>query len=208
MKKILTFVFVINALMVNAQGFEAAKKSSPQNTVTVCSPLYFGASMGINNPYGILGINFEVPVSQQFTIAPGVGLSTWGTKFGGILKFYTKPCSTGWAYGLGLTYSKGSDKIELPNIETKVMNGVSHSTVTFKLKPQVNLAFNAYKYWKIKTYSRLYVHAGLSFTMSQNDKLSVLSNHLVTSSSLDAVKTMSPGGLSLGLGFQMGVKPK
>jgi hypothetical protein len=207
MKKILTFVFVIVALMANAQGFEAAKKSSTQNTVTVCSPFYFGTSMGINNPYGLLGINFEIPVSQQFTFAPGVGLGTWGTKFGAVIKYYTKPCCMGWAYGIGLTYNKGFDKIDVPDVEVLVPTGVSKSTVRFKYKPQTNVTINAYKYWRIKTNNRFFMHIGLSMAMSQ-DKYEVLSGHKLSETSATTVKALSPGGLSLGFGFQFGVKSK
>ena len=207
MKKILTFVFVVVALMADAQGFEASKKSNPQNTVIVCSPFYFGLSMGINNPHGVMGINFEMPISQQFTFSPGVGISSWGTKFGGMIKYYTKPCCMGWAYGIGLTYNKGFESLELKNIEVLTPTGNTKTTVKLRLLSQVNVALNAYKYLRIKTNSRFFVHAGLSFSMNQ-DKYNILSGHKLSETSIMQIKASSPGGLSLGLGFQFGVKSK
>lgn len=163
--------------------------------------------MGINNPHGLLGINFEMPISQQFTFSPGIGISSWGTKFGGMVKYYTKPCCMGWAYGIGVTYSKGIESNEMQNVEVLTPTGTLKTTIKLRMLSQTNISLNAYKYFRIKTNSRFFAHAGLSFAMNQ-DKFNVISGHKLSETSNMAIKMLSPGGLSLGIGFQFGAKAK
>ncbi|MEN9523681.1 MAG: hypothetical protein RL065_2058 [Bacteroidota bacterium] len=205
MKKILIIALLSSSFYANAQGFEASKKSNTQNAVTVCSPFYFGLSMGINNPHGLLGFNFEMPVSHQFTFSPGIGISSWGTKFGGMIKYYTKPCCMGWAYGMGVTYNKGIKSAELKDVEVLTPTGTIKTNVKLRMLSQTNISLNAYKYWRIKNNSRFFIHAGLSFGMNQ-DKFDVTSGHKLSEASNLQIKMLSPGGLSLGLGFQFGTK--
>jgi hypothetical protein len=207
MKKILIIALLSSSFYANAQGFDAEKKLNNQNTTIVCSPFYFGLSMGINNPHGIMGINFEMPISQQFTFSPGIGISSWGTKFGGMIKYYTKPCCMGWAYGIGVTYSKGMESYEMQNIEVLTPTGNIKTTVKLRMLSQTNIALNAYKYFKIRTNNRFFIHAGLSFGMNQ-DKFNVISGHKLSETSNLQIKALSPGGLSLGFGLQFGAKSK
>jgi hypothetical protein len=208
MKNILFLLLFASTQMLHAQGFEAKKVTPQKDLQPSCSPFYIGTSMGINNPFGVLSLNLEIPLKNQLTIAPGFGLSTWNTKFGLMLKYYTRPCCTGWAYGIGLTYSKGNAKFEAPNIPTQVGSQVINQTVPLELIPQVNLAANAYKYWRISTFSRFYLHFGLSVAMSGTNKFNVLSTDKLTENAKQTINAISPGGLSLGLGFQFGRNPQ
>ncbi|MEY2828625.1 MAG: hypothetical protein RIQ33_483 [Bacteroidota bacterium] len=208
MKKIILFIVLAACSMItNAQGFEAKKATEKKVIQSSYSPFYIGTSMGINNPYGFLALNFEVPIKNQFTIAHGFGISTWNTKFGLVAKYYTKPHCLGWAYGMGLTYSRGSAKFNAPNIPTTVGNQVVNKTVPLELIPQLNLCANAYKYWRISTNSRFYLHFGVSIAMSGTNKFNVLSTDKITDDAKNSINAISPGGLSLGLGFQFGSNP-
>lgn len=205
MKKILIIALLSSSFYANAQGFDAEKKVNNQNTTIVCSPFYFGLSMGINNPHGLMGINFEMPISQHYTFSPGIGISTWGSKFGGMIKYYTKPCCMGWAYGIGVTYSKGIESFEFKNMEVLTPTGTIKTTIKLRMLSQANIALNAYKYFRIKTNGRFFIHAGLSFGMNQH-KFNVISGHKLSETSNLQIKSLAPGGLSLGLGFQLGTK--
>ncbi len=202
MKKIffigVVFLFALN---VKAQDYSNNQKIVNKAVAPLCPFFYLGLSAGVNNPYGLLGANFDVPIVQKFSLGAGLGLGSWGTKFGANFKYYTKPCCMGWAYGIGFSYAKGIDNFQtsLPTVAT---NGVAKE-VSMNLLPQALLNLNFYHYWRIGVNNRFYLQFGISSSFSHS-KYTMISHDVLDDTGDKTVKLLSPGGLSFGLGFQFG----
>lgn len=82
-KKLIALVITIAAFATNVSARNGYNSRS-------CPKFYLGISSGINNHSGFLGVNFDVPVTTQFSLGTGVGLSSWGYKAYGEGRFTLK----------------------------------------------------------------------------------------------------------------------
>ncbi len=202
MKKIFFVAFAfLFALNLKAQDFSSNQKIVNKDIAQLCPLFYVGLSTGINNPYGLLGANFDVPIAQKFSLGAGLGVGSWGTKFGTNFKYYQHPCCLGWAYGIGFSYAKGIDNFHT-SLATLASNGIAKD-VSMNLLPQALLNLNFYHYWRMGVNSRFYLQFGISASFSHS-KYKMVSADVLTTESESVMNLLSPGGLSFGLGFQFG----
>lgn len=173
-----------------------------RNRESSCSKTYLDISTGINNNAGGLGIGMDFHVSDNVSLNGGIGLlTTWGYKFYGGGKYFFNSGHKGWAIGGGLTYSTGLSEFK-NDMETIYGNT---QTVVIKLEPQLNFYAAAYKYWNVgKRSNRMYLQLGLSAPLFQH-RFTQLSGAPISDRSASILKTISPGGLIVGLGFSFGL---
>lgn len=164
-----------------------------------CPKFYLGLSTGLENPAGLLGVNLELPI-QDFSVGAGLGYSLWGAKVYCEGRYYFSPCNRGWAVGLGVSHSSGFQNLTI-NQETNV----GKADVVFDLKPQTNVFFSGYHFFRLGQRHRFYLQGGYSARLT-NDIYSIKSpNFYLTSNGDAAMRVLAPGGLILALGFSFGI---
>ena len=186
--KLITLVFVL--LTINAFGY--GNRSS-------CPKIYLGPSLGINNTAGILGIAFDVPVTSQFSLGTGLGISSWGFKTYGEGRFYFRECNRGFAFGTGATYNTGIQNLSLDLTTTSGTQAVG-----INLEPTANLFLNAYHFFSMGSRHRFYLQLGYSYAL--NDKpYSLIGGQTLDADGEQAMQILRPGGVSFGFGFSFGI---
>ncbi|HEY1032038.1 MAG TPA: hypothetical protein VGD89_09705 [Flavipsychrobacter sp.] len=165
-----------------------------------CPKLYIGVSTGLENPAGLLGFNIDVPVTQQFSLGAGGGISSWGYKAYGEGRFYFDKCNRGWALGTGVTYNTG-----LSNFSTSLPTTVGDQTVRLDLEPKVNVFVAGYRFWNLgRNGHRIWLQVGYSLRLDE-DNYTILSGHTLTADGDQVMTILAPGGLMVGVGFSFGV---
>lgn len=192
-KKLITLVITIAAFATNVSARNGYNSSS-------CPKFYLGISSGINNHSGFLGVNFDVPVTTQFSLGTGVGLSSWGYKAYGEGRFYFKECNRGWALGAAFTYNTG-----LQDIAVDMPTTIGTTEVVMDWEPSPNVAVSAYHFFNLgRGGHRFYLQLGWSQAIVSTPYV-VTSGHTLDSDGVTAMNLLSPGGLIFGFGFSFGL---
>jgi hypothetical protein len=166
-----------------------------------CPLVYFGFSSGINNAVGLFGPQIDIAFTESFSAGTGFGISSWGYKFFGEGRFYFDACNRGWALGAGVTYNTGIRNFVLQDAETR--GGMMD--VPVDLHPQTNIMISAYRFFNIgrSGRNRFHLQVGGSIPTS-GKKYTQLDGPPLTGNPVQTLKTISPGGLLVGLGFSFG----
>lgn len=192
-KKLITLVIAVSASLTIASAQKGYNSSS-------CPKFYLGLSSGINNHSGIIGINFDVPVTTQFSLGTGAGISSWGFKAYGEGRFYFKECNRGWALGAAFTYNTG-----LEGFVAEMPTTIGSVDVGMDLEPSPNIAVSAYHFFNLgRGGHRFYLQLGWSQSLV-SDPYTITSGHTLTSDGVTAMNLLSPGGLIFGFGFSFGL---
>lgn len=164
--------------------------------------IYITTSTGLNNNTGVMGFNFELPLSPTVTIDAGPGYGFWGHKVYVGAKYYLRPAQRGFAFGIGVTHAAGEKSMR--HLETSIYGNTTEST--FRQNPQTNALFAAYKYWSLgKQYNRIYAQLGWSAPLSGGDRITQLSGPRMSNNSIRARGSMAPHGPILAFGFSFGL---
>lgn len=191
MKKLLTLVFALSTI---------ASFAAPGYNSRSCPKFYLGISSGLNNHSGFFGINFDVPVTTQFSLGTGVGLSSWGYKAYGEGRFYFKECNRGWALGAAFTYNTG-----IQDIAVEMPTTIGNTEVVMDWEPSPNIAVSAYHFFNLgRGGHRFYLQLGWSQSMVSSPYV-VTSGHTLTSDGTTVMNLLSPGGILFGFGFSFGL---
>lgn len=180
-------------------------ESTTENRIRKISDpaIFMDFGTGFNNPSGILGFDFNIPVGRFVTFDAGMGTSTWGNKIYAGAKYYLKPKYKGWAFSGGITFNSGEDNRKM-NLET--IYGKEKVTINFKA--QTNAFIAAYHYWRLgKRNNRFYVMGGNSIQLHHCHYTEKYGDAL-TDNSNNRVKRLCPGGLMLGSGFSFCLRNK
>lgn len=204
-KKTLFALLVFAATAANAQeNTTSTVNTSQTTTVTRCPAVYIGVGTGLENPFGLLGLNIDVPIIKVLSVNTGVGISTWGTKAFLEARYYLKPCYRGWAFGLGATYNTGLSNL---TASMPTVNGRSENVI-LDLEPAANMYVGVYHFWTLgKRANRFSINTGYSIPFVTYN-YSQVGGTPITQDGYDALKILAPGGLMLGIGFSFGIYPR
>jgi hypothetical protein len=162
---------------------------------------YLGLSMGINNFNGLLGINGEIRVIRNFTIAGGAGIGGWGYKFAGAVRYYIH-------YPKGLYFSVGySSATGLLGLETELETTEpgGNQTVELNLYRADNLNITGSYQWRLGKRFRLGLEFGYSFPLQEKPWEVVSEDIVLSDTSEQVMEFLTPGGLIIGFGFSIGL---
>lgn len=190
---------IIAALAISFVAYSASAKLDYRNYRQSCPKFYVGLSTGLDNHSGLIGPNFDIPVTGRFSLGAGVGLSTWGYKSYGEARFYFKDCNRGWAIGVGGTYSTG-----LQNFSTLLPTTVGDQDVLLDLEPVANVAVSGYRFFSMGPRHRFYLQLGYSHRF-QSTPYTVKSPHVLTSDGKTVMNILAPGGVIFAFGFSFGL---
>ncbi len=170
---------------------------------------YIGLSTGIDNPAGVVGLDFNIRVANYITVDVGAGPGTWGNKLylGG--KYYLKEAHRGWALAGGFTFSSGEENVKL-NLYT--LNNNTKEKIALSLKPEDNAFIAVYHYWNLgKKYNRFFVDFGKSIALHPPHYHEIYGDPL-SDEGKQRVRNLSPGeflgGIMLGVGVNFGLYRK
>jgi hypothetical protein len=187
--------FLVSLLVV---GFCAMAQTSVPTKGAASNRCMLGFSLGVNNPSGMLGINFSAPPYKSCIFDAGVGISTWGLKFhaGGV--YFLKSAGLGWGFGGGLTYSTGGSgmSFRLPTVAGDTEN------VKLDLKSQTNLYLSCVRFWSVGAgTNRFFAQTGVSVPLTPRGIFTQRSGNEVTVNAANQIATPAPGGLMLSCGL-------
>lgn len=192
MHKKLTLAILFSLVTLASFGYSRYQRES-------CPKFYLGFSTGFDNPVGLIGVNFDIPVTGRFSLGTGMGLSLWGYKTFGEARLYFKDCNRGWALGAGATYSTG-----IQDVPSDMPTTIGTTEVLMDLKSATTAMLSGYRFFSLGSRHRM--HLQLGWAQPINDKPWVVkSGHILTTAGNDAMKSLSPGGLILGFGFTFGI---
>ena len=166
-----------------------------------CPKVYIALSSGINNPAGLAGVGVDLAIDSRVSVGGGIGLSSWGTKLALEGRYYFDECNRGWAVGGGVTTNGGLRNVVL-GLETAHQG--PGTPVTLDLHRKTNLFFSGYRFFNLGRNNRFHLQLGYSQGL-QRARYTVKSGHTLTTTSDAVVRTISPGGIVLGLGFSFGI---
>ncbi len=190
MKKILVFVFLAT---VGLNGFTQIETQPVSYTLP---KFYLGFQSGLESFTGLIGITADFRIKDNFFIRAGAGLGTWGSKMSFGLR-YEKRYEKSIGYGVYIARASG-----LKDFTTQMET--TSGTKDVKLDLYAGYTINptiSYK-WLIKKGHRFFIEGGYAVPL-QNSPWKVTDGSVLTATSNAALRILSPGGLSLGIGFQM-----
>lgn len=192
MKKSLVLLLCCIAVSLNMFGRGNDRGGS-------CPKVYIGPSLGINNPAGFVGAAFDVPVTTQFSLGTGIGLSTWGWKTNLEGRFYFRECNRGWALAAGATYNTGIEDIFITMPTT-----LGEREVLLDLEAAPAVFFSGYHFFSMGSRHRFYLQMGYTRRFDQ-DPYTVKSGDILTSDGKTVLRLLAPGGVMFGFGFSFGI---
>ena len=203
-KRIVLFIlsfFLISASIVWGQDAASASGSAPADN-SQCPKAYLGLNLGLNNPNGILGFSFEIPIIKNVALSAGAGAGLWGSTIFAEGRYYITPCHRGWALGGGISHSSGQHNFQ-PHKMLATVSGAEH--VSLDLLQQTNLYLSIYRSWNLgKKKNKFYATAGWSAPL-RTARFRQISGDKLVQSSMDKVQGWAPGGLMLGVGIYFGI---
>lgn len=162
---------------------------------------YLGLSSGINNFNGMIGVNGEIKIIRNLTIAGGAGLGSWGYKFAGAIRYYIH-YPKGFNFGLGYSTATGLQGFET-ELETSRPGG--NQMVELNLNRANNLNFTASYQWRLGKRFRLGLELGYAFPLQDKAWELVTDDVVLSDTSEQVMEILTPGGLILGFGFSIGL---
>lgn len=208
MKKILlifSFVFLYTVSYAQDKPAEVVKLTGKSTSRQRQEPkAYLGVSTGLNNPAGVVGVDFEVPVDRASNLGlnAGMGVGTWGTKIYCGLEIHFKSFASGWGLMGGLLYSTG-----MTNFKTTLNDTYGTSSeVILDFKPVVCGFIAGRRYWSVgKNSNRIFIELGGAVPFGERTVVQTGGRQL-TDESLKRLSTLAPGGLTFGFGFSFGIR--
>jgi hypothetical protein len=220
MKK--TFLIFLISVLIFKTGFSQLNQSTKQenqspstiNNVGQASQnqstdiglkpikIYLGLTTGINNPYGLFGLNTEL-ATKNVGISIGYGLSTWGNKLGVELKYYMMNYKKGPDFRLVYTFNSGSNNFK---IDTRDASGNTTGTAVLNLLPISSIGTIIGYDWGLgkRKNNKFHLGVGYSFALTKNIYNQISGNQLSSSEDF-SMRLISPGGFTIALGFDFGI---
>ena len=204
MKRIIC-LFCFCALFTAAQAQYSVNGSTPANHT------YLSLSTGIDNPTGYLGLSFGADVGMQTRVFLGLGLSSWGIKYGAEVAYQPNPAKNLTIYG-SLSSTSGIDDVALDleswditrpgqNAETHSVNmGLNAIPVlglmigSQRVSPKGNIFYYRFGYAMRLKYENLY---------TVNDP-----QYRLTDKGTAFMRMMAPGGLVASVAYAFNISGK
>lgn len=199
--KVLLYIglLMILALPVFSQAYDyPTRETGPHESVPGG---YLGLSSGINNFNGLLGINGELQIVKNLTIAGGAGIGGWGYKFAAAARYYIH-YPKGFYFGIGYSTATGLKGFQT-ELETTRPGG--NHMVELNLNRANNLNFNASYQWRLGKRFRLGLDLGYSFPLQDKAWELVDNDVVLTETSEQVLEILTPGGIIIGFGFSIGI---
>lgn len=156
---------------------------------------YLGVQSGLESFTGLIGLTADYRIRNNFFIHAGAGIGSWGGKISAGIR-NERSEQKGIGYGVYVSRAGG-----LKNFVTQLET--TSGTKDVKLDLYAGYTINptiSYK-WIMNKGNRFFLEGGYAVPL-QNNPWKVKDGSTLSDTSKLVLKMLSPGGLSLGLGFQ------
>jgi hypothetical protein len=188
MKKLLLFFMVF--------GVYSVLEAQNTNTVGYKSPdFYLGIGTGIESFSGMVGVTADIKAKENLFVRMGAGIGGWGGKLSiGIRGERRAGNSVG--YGAFFSYATG-----LKGFTTNLETTSGNKDVKMDLHPAMTITPEFSYKWVFGKGHRFYISGGYAVLLQAN-RWEVTDGSVLTETSKKAMNITTPGGVSVGLGFQ------
>jgi hypothetical protein len=190
-------LFIISLLIII--GLRANAQFMPGDSVEPLTKFYLGIGGGANNFTGIIGISANYRIYEKLFFQAGVGLGGWGYKYTFGIRF-DDTYGKGWSYGVGYSVASG---ITNEKLSMKEQSGNTNLD-TLDLGKAATIDLKLTHIWLIHRTNTFYIEFGYAIPL-QSNPWKPLGKTPLTDEDLTVLRTMSPGGIILGLGFTFGL---
>ena len=201
-------ILLFSIICISSYGQQAwvdsnnAVTNRPNNIKRKPAHSYIGFSAGVNNPAGLIGFDFNIPVKKYVMLCGGLGFSTWGNKLHFEGKYFVKPHHLGFAVSAGIAFNSGVENFNA-NLETV---NQTKERVTINMHPLSTIFMGAYHYWKLgKGPNRFFMLAGWDSPLTQPQYDIIYNGPQLTDRSKNYMRHREPGGVMMGIGFSFGL---
>lgn len=213
MKKLFIFSFIV-PIAIGANSFFSTL--SAQQTAPALKPrfadsskkaipppsLSLGIGAGLNNYCGILGVGMNCRVADPLYIRAGAGVGSWGYKLtAGIL--FKSNFASGWAFGAAYCYATGLSNFSSSLQTVGPYGSTPTESVDFTLQAASTLNITASYDWYFKNKNFFFLEFGYAVPF-QEQPYTINNGYVLTSTSQEAMKIVSPGGIVLAIGLMWG----
>jgi hypothetical protein len=196
MKKILPLIFLFCVAISSAQ--ETEKAASRKDSTYFIN---IGSGIGFNNYCGILGIGVALRLENTLFVRVGFGVSTWGLKYTGGLKYEFKP---GNSWGLGVSYSSYTGmKNHIVTLETQTSAGKKKTDVTMDFLRVSTVNFTVSYKWIFRRKNNFHFDFGYALPIESSPYV-ILDGSVLTPNAKKVLQAMQPGGIIACIGLMFG----
>jgi hypothetical protein len=157
--------------------------------------LYIGIGTGIESFSGMVGVTADIKAKENLFVRLGAGLGGWGGKLSVGIRG-EKRAGNSIGYGAFFSYASGLKEFTT-NLETTTGN----KDVKLKLSPVMVITPEFSYKWIFGNGHRFFISGGYGVPL-QSNHWEVLDGSQLTDDSKKVMRILTPGGLSIGLGFQ------
>lgn len=162
--------------------------------------MYLGLSTGIDNYTGILGLGFQFPFQNNFSLRTGAGIGAWGLKLSGGMK-YEDLMQSGWGFGLGYSHCTGLSDFDLTFSDA---NGNTTRSVNMDLNPAGSLNLTLNKNFYFRGDKLLYLETGYAVPTGGRNLYTINDGQTLTADEDLILQIIRPGGIVLAVGLLIG----
>jgi hypothetical protein len=187
---------LIIIILISVSILKASAQTTNWQQNTVRPDFYLGLQSGMESFAGLIGITGDYRVRDNFYIRAGAGIGSWGTKISAGIR---NERSSGKGIGYGVYISRASGIRDF----TTQLETLGGEMEDVKLDLLSGLTLNpviSYK-WVTGRGNRFFLEGGYAVPL-QNEPWRIKDGKTITQTSKSMLKVLSPGGLSVGLGFQ------
>lgn len=177
---------------------------------------YVGFGSGLSGKYGIFGLNFGTRLNPNTLAEINLGVGFWGLKSGFSVSTFVGPKNS-WCPSLGITHNYGG--IGNKNIANVTMGGKDFDVETLlDFKPINVLHASIIRQFLTPKGNRFFIELGLSIPLNETEVVFAqntveYAGNIINTSDLrfsrsqrNMYQILSPGGLNISFGYQLGFR--
>lgn len=157
--------------------------------------VYIGIGTGIESFSGLIGVTADFKAKENLFVRFGAGVGGWGGKLSVGIRG-EKKAGNSIGYGAYFSYASG-----LSSFTTNLETTTGNKDVKMKLLPAMTITPEFCYKWLFGKGHKFFISAGYSVPL-QSNRYEILDGSQLSDNGKAVMKIVTPGGVSLGLGFQ------
>ena len=217
-KQLLSILLIIATSQLTFGQYESPYKSESQASSVNAPNFFLGIGTGLNYKTGALGLSLAYRVAPKTLAELNMGIGGYGSKIGlGVV--FNAINKSAWCPSLSFSRASGISDLET-EVEVEYNGATSKTTTKINLAPMFTLTPGVQRQFVTKNGSRFILEIGFAIPMNTatpefSESFATVNNATVPTGLLkfsttqkQIFKILDPAGLSFGLCYYFGFKPK